>query len=178
MLGVVSFWAQTKNRNSELEGRTMPGPSDRAARNRGDAYEVVPVDDRLGAALLAASRAMGTRYRTSLAHLRLTYPQFQVMSVLWEDGSHVVTTLADRLALDVSTISPLLKRLEARGLLERRRDAQDERRVVVNLTDKGRELRGEEVGVLERVSVATHLSVAQEQALVRRLKRLTRFLEG
>jgi DNA-binding MarR family transcriptional regulator len=155
----------------------MPGPSDRAARNR-DADEVVPLDDRLGVALLAASRAMGTRYRTSLAHLKLTYPQFQVMSVLWEDGSHVVTTLAERLALDVSTISPLLKRLEARGLLERRRDAQDERRVVVNLTEMGRELRREEVGVLEHVSVATHLSTAQEKALVRRLRRLTRFLEG
>jgi len=155
----------------------MPGPSDRAARNR-DADEVVPLDDRLGVALLAASRAMGTRYRTSLAHLKLTYPQFQVMSVLWEDGSHVVTTLAERLALDVSTISPLLKRLEARGLLERRRDAQDERRVVVNLTEMGRELRREEVGVLEHVSVATHLSAAQEKALVRRLRRLTRFLEG
>ncbi len=136
------------------------------------------MDDRLGLALLAAARAMGTRYRTSLAHLHLTYPQFQVMSVLWEDGSHVVTTLAERLALDVSTISPLLKRLEARGLVKRRRDAQDERRVVVNLTEKGLQLRREEVGVLERVSVARHLSAAQEKALVRRLKRLTRFLEG
>lgn len=156
----------------------MPGPGNRAPRRRGDASEVVPVDDRLGLVLLTAARAMGTRYRTSLAHLRLTYPQFQVMSVLWEDGSHVVTTLAERLALDVSTISPLLKRLEARGLVERRRDAHDERRVVVNLTPKGVELRREELGVLERVSVATHLSAAQEKALVRRLKRLTRFLEG
>jgi DNA-binding MarR family transcriptional regulator len=159
-------------------GRTMPGRGDRADRHRRDAYEVVPVDDRLGLVLLTAARAMGTRYRSSLAHLKLTYPQFQVMSVLWEDGSHVVTTLADRLALDVSTISPLLKRLEARGLVERRRDPQDERRVVVNLTEKGLELRREEVGVLERVSVAMHLSAAQEKALVRRLKRLTRFLES
>jgi DNA-binding MarR family transcriptional regulator len=155
----------------------MPNPGDRSPERRGDADHVIPVEDRLGLALLTAARAMGTRYRTSLAHLHLTYPQFQVMSVLWEDGSHLVSTLADRLALDVSTISPLLKRLEARGLVERRRDAQDERRVVVNLTDKGLELRREEAGVLEHVSVATHLSAGQEQALVRQLKRLTRFLE-
>jgi MarR family transcriptional regulator, organic hydroperoxide resistance regulator len=156
----------------------MPNPGDRSPERRGDADHVIPVEDRLGLALLTAARAMGTRYRTSLAHLHLTYPQFQVMSVLWEDGSHLVSTLADRLALDVSTISPLLKRLEARGLVERRRDAEDERRVVVNLTDKGLELRREEAGVLEHVSVARHLSAGQEQALVRQLKRLTRFLEG
>jgi MarR family transcriptional regulator, organic hydroperoxide resistance regulator len=166
------------NTQSHCAARTMTRPADRAARSRGDAYDVVPVDDRLGLVLLTAARAMGTRYRTSLAHLQLTYPQFQVMSVLWEGGSHVVTTLADRLALDVSTISPLLKRLEARGLVQRRRDAQDERRVVVNLTDKGLALHREEAGVLERVSVATHLSAAQEKALIRRLKRLTRFLEA
>ena len=69
-------------------------------------YEVVPFEERLGVALAAASRALGTRYRTSLARLQLTYPQFQVMQVLWEDGSLMVGTLADRLALDISTFSP------------------------------------------------------------------------
>ena len=139
--------------------------------------DLVAVDDRLGLALTSASRAMGTRYRTSLARLQLTYPQFQVMSVLWEDGSHVVGTLADRLALDASTISPLLKRLEARGLIVRRRDPRDERRVVVTPTTKGLDLRAEEGTVLEQVSVATHLSPTQERTLVRQLQRLARFLE-
>ena len=141
-------------------------------------YQVVPVDDRLGLALTAASRAMETRYRTALARLQLSYSQFEVMSVLWEDGSHVVGTLADRLALDVSTISPLLKRLESRGLVSRRRDARDERRVVVTATEKGLELRMQESAVLEQVSVATHLTAAQERSLVRQLQRLTRFLGG
>jgi DNA-binding MarR family transcriptional regulator len=140
-------------------------------------YEVVPFEERLGVALAAASRALGTRYRTSLARLQLTYPQFQVMQVLWEDGSLMVGTLADRLALDISTISPLLKRLEARDLVSRRRDPRDERRVVITPTPKGLELRREEEAVLRQVSLATRLTPAQERALVRQLKRLTRLLE-
>ena len=140
------------------------------------AAAVVPVDDRLGLALTAASRAMESRYRTSLTRLQLTYSQFQVMSVLWEDGSHVVGTLADRLALDVSTISPLLKRLESRGLVARRRDERDERRVVVTLTERGMALRAEEGAILEQVSVGNHLTADQERSLVRQLHRLARFL--
>lgn len=156
-------------RDAQPAGSTAPGPA---------TFAVVAVDERLGLALTSASRAMGTRYRTSLTRLQLTYPQFQVMSVLWEDGSHVVGTLADRLALDASTISPLLKRLEARGLVIRRRDPRDERRVVVTPTPKGLDLRAEEASVLEQVSVATHLSSAQEKTLVRQLQRLARFLDG
>src|SRR5689334_3378128 len=142
----------------------------------GPAQTVVPIDDRLGLALTAAHRAMESRYRTSLTRLQLTYSQFQVMSVLWEDGSHVVGTLADRLALDISTISPLLKRLESRGLLVRRRDQRDERRVVVTLTERGLALRSEENAILEQVSVGTHLTAAEERSLVRQLHRLARFL--
>jgi len=134
------------------------------------------VDDRLGLALTAASRAMESRYRASLTRLQLTYSQFQVMSVLWEDGSHIVGTLADRLALDVSTISPLLKRLESRGLIVRRRDARDERRVVVSLTERGLALRAEAGAILDEVSVGTHLTAAQERSLVQQLQRLARFL--
>ena len=137
---------------------------------------VASVDDRLGLALTAASRAMESRYRASLTRLQLTYSQFQVMSVLWEDGSHIVGTLADRLALDVSTISPLLKRLESRGLVVRRRDARDERRVVVSLTERGLALRAEEGAILDEVSVGTHLTAAQERSLVQQLQRLARFL--
>ncbi|MEP6650348.1 MAG: MarR family transcriptional regulator [Lapillicoccus sp.] len=139
--------------------------------------ELIRVDDRLGLALTAAARAMGTRYRMSLMRLGLTYPQFQLMTVLWEDGSQLVGTLADRLALDISTISPLLKRLEVRGLVVRRRDPHDERRVIITPTPRGLDLQAEEYAVLEQVSVATHLSPSQERALVRQLKRLTRFLE-
>ena len=137
---------------------------------------VASVDDRLGLALTAASRAMESRYRASLTRLQLTYSQFQVMSVLWEDGSHIVGTLADRLALDVSTISPLLKRLESRGLIVRRRDARDERRVVVSLTERGLALRAEEGAILDEVSVGTHLTAAQERSLVQQLQPLARFL--
>ncbi|HEU4999434.1 MAG TPA: MarR family winged helix-turn-helix transcriptional regulator [Lapillicoccus sp.] len=137
---------------------------------------VASVDDRLGLALTAASRAMESRYRASLTRLQLTYSQFQVMSVLWEDGSHIVGALADRLALDVSTISPLLKRLESRGLVVRRRDARDERRVVVSLTERGLALRAEEGAILDEVSVGTHLTAAQERSLVQQLQRLAKFL--
>jgi MarR family transcriptional regulator, organic hydroperoxide resistance regulator len=154
-------------------GLVVPDPHEAATE-----ADVVPVDDRLGLALAAASRAMGTRCRSSLERLQLTYPQFQVMSVLWEDGSHVIGALAERLALDVSTISPVLKRLEAHGLVIRRRDPRDERRVVVTPTERGMALRSEERSVLQAVSVVRHLSAEQERRLVRQLQQLTRFLEA
>ena len=96
--------------------------------------------DQLCFALYAASRAITSQYRPVLDPLGLTYPQYLVLLVLWERGQVPVKELGDALHLDYGTLSPLLKRLEARGLLRRERSAADERSVLISLTAAGTEL--------------------------------------
>ncbi|WP_353862470.1 MarR family winged helix-turn-helix transcriptional regulator [Svornostia abyssi] len=116
-----------------------------------------PVEDPLALdrqvcfALYAASRAVTAAYRPLLEPLGLTYPQYLVMLVLWERGPLPVHEIGDALRLDSGTLSPLLKRLEAGGLVRRRRSAEDERRVLVALTDEGRALRDRAVDIPERL---------------------------
>jgi DNA-binding MarR family transcriptional regulator len=102
----------------------------------------VALDDQLCFALYAASRAVTARYRPLLDELGVTYPQYLVLMLLWEQDGQTVGQLGNRLALDSGTLSPLLKRLTAAGLVTRHRRADDERSVSVRLTDAGRALRG------------------------------------
>ena len=99
------------------------------------------LQDQLCFALYAASRSVTTRYRPLLDELGLTYPQYLVMLVLWEQDSVSVRDLGNALQLESSTLSPLLKRLEAGGLIRRERRAEDERSVAVRLTQAGADLR-------------------------------------
>jgi len=105
----------------------------------------VPVDLTLKRqvcfALYSASRAVTGYYRPLLDPLGLTYPQYLVMLVLWEHGECSVKDLGTELMLDSGTLSPLLKRLEAAGLVTRRRYPADERSVLVRLTSRGDDLR-------------------------------------
>lgn len=98
------------------------------------------LDDQLCFALYSAGLALTKVYRPILEALELTYPQYLAMMALWERDDITVNALGAQLRLDSGTLTPLLKRLEARGLLERRRDATDERRVRVGLTEAGRAL--------------------------------------
>ena len=91
-------------------------------------------------ALYSAAHAVMRSYRTLLEPLGLTYPQYLVMLVMWEESAQTVGGLADRMLLDSSTLTPLLKRLEALGLIVRRRNPDNERQLVVSLTDSGRAL--------------------------------------
>ncbi len=99
------------------------------------------LDEQLCSALYSASRAMTACYRPGLERLGLTYPQYLVMLVLWQHESSSVSELSERLELSTGTLSPLLKRLEAAGLLTRRRRTDDERLVQLTITPTGRELR-------------------------------------
>ena len=99
------------------------------------------LDDQLCFALYAASRAVTARYRPLLDDLGLTYPQYLVMLVLWDRGPVPVKDVAAALQLDYGTLSPLLKRLEAGGLIRRERRPDDERSVRLVLTEQGDELR-------------------------------------
>jgi DNA-binding MarR family transcriptional regulator len=98
------------------------------------------LDEQLCFALYAASRRMTAAYRPLLDALDLTYPQYLVMLVLWEQDGLTVRELGERLQLDSGTLTPLLKRLEQAGLLGRRRRRSDEREVEITLTDAGRTL--------------------------------------
>jgi DNA-binding MarR family transcriptional regulator len=101
------------------------------------------IDDMLCFAVHSAGFAFNRVYRKPLSRLGLTYPQFLVLASLWGEDSVAVGALGEKLALDTSTLTPLLKRLERMGLLTRRRAQEDERRVIVGLTDKGSALRAE-----------------------------------
>jgi DNA-binding MarR family transcriptional regulator len=98
------------------------------------------LDRHLCFALYSASRAMTAAYRPILSELKLTYPQYLVLLVLWEEGPVTVGRLGERLQLDSGTLSPLLKRLEGTGFVSRERSQTDERLVEVALTPAGRRL--------------------------------------
>lgn len=136
------------------------------------------LDQQICFSLNAASRAFGGVYRVVLKDLGLTYPQYLVMMVLWEHGELPVKTLGEHLRLDSGTLSPLLKRLEAAGLVRRERSARDERSVQVRLTGEGSALRERAVEVPRRISAATGLNLAEVQDLRARLDRLTAALDA
>lgn len=98
------------------------------------------LDRQLCFALYSASRAMTAAYRPVLIGMNLTYPQYLVLLVLWEERGVTVGRLGERLKLDSGTLSPLLKRLEVNGLVQRERSSVDERLVEVTLTRAGLEL--------------------------------------
>jgi MarR family transcriptional regulator, organic hydroperoxide resistance regulator len=132
-----------------------------------------PLDEQLCFALYAASRAMTSCYRPLLDALDLTYPQYLVMLVLWERGDATVTGIGQALHLETGTLSPLLKRLEATGLISRTRQADDERSVLVSLTAAGRELESRVAETQVRVGAATGMSRAEIGELREVLNRLS-----
>jgi len=100
-----------------------------------------PLDDQLCFALYAANMAVQRTYKPMLDQLGLTYPQYLALHVLWEEDGRTIGAIAQRLGLESSTVTPLIKRLEASGQVVRERDPQDERQVRVRLTPAGRALR-------------------------------------
>ncbi|ODU46520.1 MAG: MarR family transcriptional regulator [Lysobacteraceae bacterium SCN 69-123] len=122
------------------------------------------LDQQLCFALYAASNRIQRLYRPLLEPLGLTYPQYLVMLVLWQHGRRSVGELGEALHLDSGTLTPLLKRLEAAGLVLRKRCSEDERRVFVDVSAEGRALRVQAVGIPGRVACTTFLD---PEALVR-----------
>ena len=132
--------------------------------------EVLRLDNQLCFALYGAANRMTRLYRPLLDALGLTYPQYLAMLVLWEASPRTVGALGDALDLDSSTLTPLLKRLEAGGLVERARDPEDERRVIVALTEKGRALREQAVSIPEKLFCALDMPLETMGALRDQLK--------
>jgi DNA-binding MarR family transcriptional regulator len=122
-------------------------------------------------ALAVTNRAVLAVYRPLLEPLGLTHPQYLVMLALWQYGPLSVKDLSGHLQLDPGTLSPLLKRLEAAGLLRRERDAKDQRNLALALTDKGRALRAEAekipAGIVDRLGMPIEDLMALQGALTR-----------
>lgn len=119
--------------------KAAPGPAEAASLPGAD--DSLFLANQLCFALYSASRAVTRLYREGLDAVGLTYPQYLVMLVLWEAGPQTVSGIGRRLDLDSGTLTPLLKRLEAAGLVERRRGRTDEREVMVSLTPAGQDAR-------------------------------------
>jgi DNA-binding MarR family transcriptional regulator len=133
----------------------------------------VALDDQLCFALYAASRAVTARYRPLLDELGVTYPQYLVLMLLWEQDGQTVGQLGNRLALDSGTLSPLLKRLTAAGLVTRHRRADDERSVSVRLTDAGRALQEPACAISAQMIDALSLNTQEFSELKGQLRTIT-----
>ncbi len=130
------------------------------------------LDDQLCFALYAATNVITRAYRGPLARLNLTYPQYLAMLVLWEYGQQTVKSLAERLDLDSSTITPLVKRLAQAGLVDRERDPANQRNLRIQVTTAGRALRVKAAQIQDGVACQTHLRPDEFVALRAQLHRL------
>ena len=133
----------------------------------------VALDDQLCFALYAASRAVTARYRPMLDELGVTYPQYLVLMLLWEEDGQTVGQLGQRLALDSGTLSPLLKRLTSAGLVTRHRRTDDERSVSVRLTEAGRALETPARSISAQMIGALDLSTQEFTELKDQLRTIT-----
>ncbi len=123
--------------------------------------------------LYAASRALTAAYRPRLAELGLTYPQYLVMVVLWQEQPRTVKQVSDALHLDYGTLSPLLRRMQDNGLITRRRGLDDERSVHIDLTAAGDGLRSQALSVQDAIRAAVSLDDEQVAALQLILRSVT-----
>ncbi|HAM14338.1 MAG TPA: MarR family transcriptional regulator [Eggerthellaceae bacterium] len=134
--------------------------------------ELLKLENQMCFPLYACSKEVVRRYTPYLDELGLTYTQYLVMLALWEYGDLAVGELGERLYLDSGTLTPLLKKMEAKGLLVRRRDAADERRVSIALTDAGKELKGRARAVPLGMGQCVGLDPEEGAELVRLLRKV------
>ncbi len=132
----------------------------------------LPLDAQLCFSLYSTTIAINRLYKPMLDSLGVTYPQYLVLSTLWEKDGQTISAIADRLALEPSTITPLMKRLEAAGFVSRQRNPADERQVQVFMTAKGKGLRREASCLTDALLENSGLNVAEMVALNDQVQRL------
>jgi len=129
------------------------------------ATKVSNVDLQLCFALYSASLSMTKTYKPLLSKLKLTYPQYLVLLVLWEKDGMTVNSISERLFSDSGTLTPLLKRLEKLGMIQRQRAREDERKVIITLTEAGWLLQTESTNVHSQIACSTGCTITELQAL-------------
>jgi DNA-binding MarR family transcriptional regulator len=137
-----------------------------------DKYNALLLERQLCFPLYACARETIKLYKPFLDELNLTYTQYITMMVLWERNAVSVKELGEALYLDSGTLTPLLKKMEAKGLLTRRRSPEDERSLIVTLTDKGRDMRDKALDVPAKMSRCVVLSREESLELYRLLYKL------
>ncbi|WEX87738.1 MarR family transcriptional regulator [Sinorhizobium garamanticum] len=140
--------------------------------------EALALGQQLCFAVYSAGHAFNRTYKPLLDRFGLTYPQYLVLLALWQQDKMTVKRIGEEMGLDSGTLSPLLKRLEAAGYVSRLRDRDDERQVIVSLTEKGRSLKTEAFGILADISKATGCTLEEVRELREALHRLTQRLTG
>ncbi|MDA3895356.1 MAG: MarR family transcriptional regulator [Desulfobacteraceae bacterium] len=123
--------------------------------------ELLKLDNQLCFALYACSRSLTRLYRPLLNKLGITYPQYLVLMVLWENKQQAVSELGEKLLLDSGTLTPLLKRMETNGLVERTRSMQDERKVFIKISKKGKALKEQALAIPEQMFCQSGLTVEE-----------------
>lgn len=138
--------------------------------------DLLKIDNFVCFALYSAGHAFTRLYKPLLEPLGLTYPQYLVMAVLWEKDGPTVGEIGEKLLLESSTLTPLLKRLEAAGLVKRTRDRDDERVVRIQLTPEGAALKQKAVSIPEAIGCSTNLSLPEVMKLTAEIKALRKKL--
>ncbi|MBQ5712516.1 MAG: MarR family transcriptional regulator [Oscillospiraceae bacterium] len=140
-------------------------------------YRMLLLENQLCFPLYACSREMIRLYKPYLDQLELTYTQYITMMVLWERGSATVKEVGKALYLDSGTLTPLLKKLEAKGLLTRKRSTEDERNLIVSITEKGLALRDKAVGIPGSMAGCVALDPEETGTLYRLLYKLLSYVD-
>ncbi|MBS4061899.1 MAG: MarR family transcriptional regulator [Bacteroidetes bacterium] len=114
-------------------------------------FEQLKLSNQFCFPVYAASRLITRVYQPHLDKLGITYPQYLVLMILWETDGVTVNEISQKLILNTNTVTPLLKRMESQGLITRKRSESDERKVIIQLTDKGKAMRLEAVTIPEKL---------------------------
>ncbi len=143
------------------------------------AYEQLKLDNQLCFPVYAASRLITREYQPFLDKLGITYPQYLVLLVLWEKDAITVNEISQKLILNSNTITPLLKRMESQGIITRQRSGSDERKVIIQLTEKGVQMQKEAVKIPEELGseiISEAMSVDDLLALKEKLYVIINYL--
>ncbi|HYQ56046.1 MAG TPA: MarR family transcriptional regulator [Draconibacterium sp.] len=141
-------------------------------------YEQLKLGNQLCFPIYAASRLITRTYQPMLDELGITYPQYLVLMVLWEHDSMPVNKIAKKLILNTNTITPLLKRMEIQGIVKRTRSDEDERKVTVSLTDKGKQLRTLAVEIPEKLVAKLDTAKISVEELIDLRDKLNRLIDS
>ena len=140
-------------------------------------YEVLRLKNQLCFPIYLCSKEIQRRYTPYLDKLDLTYTQYVVMMYFWENGSSNVKTLGKALLIDPSTLTPLLKKLESKGYITRTRSEQDERNLIIELTDSGRQLQDKALDIPSQIGHCIDLSEDEAETLYRILYKVLQNVE-
>jgi DNA-binding MarR family transcriptional regulator len=142
-------------------------------------YEQLKLENQVCFPVYAASRLITREYQPHLEKLGITYPQYLVLMVLWENDGITVNEISQKLILNTNTITPLLKRMESQSIIRRYRSERDERKVIVELTKKGKQLQAEAAPIPEKIAaglISETITVEELSDLKQKLYKIVRIL--